>query len=151
MLEYVRLNESSLDSVVRKYVEYYNQAENGCWTFEQARKRIHQVMTMEDALCCLQYDGQRLTGFLMGYFKEFDDGRDFYIEEIVIFAGCQNKGYGTELMKHIESMAAIGGAGHVELICVNDPHHMHFYKKLGYSGAESLTVMGKRTRPGGNL
>ena len=46
-MEYIKLTEENLDEVVRNYVDYYNNCEDGCWTYEKAYKRIHQVMTIE--------------------------------------------------------------------------------------------------------
>ncbi len=54
------------------------------------------------------------TGFVMGYYKEFDDLKAYFLEEIVIFTGFQNKGYGTL-----------------------------FLQELGFYPATNLTMMGK--------
>ncbi len=51
MIEYVKMNDDNMDCVIKKYIEYYNNVENGCWSYEKAYKRIHQVMTMEGSLC----------------------------------------------------------------------------------------------------
>ena len=142
-MEYIKLTENNLDKVVRNYVEYYNTCEDGCWTYEKAYKRIHQVMTIEGAECMVQYDGENMTGFVMGYYKEFDDLKAYFLEEIVIFAGFQNKGYGSAFLEEVECVIKENGAEHVELISVNDEHHMYFYKKLGYYAASNLAMMGK--------
>lgn len=142
-MEYVELTGENIDEVVRKYVEYYNSREDGCWTYEKAYKRIHQVMTIEDAECMVQYDAGAMTGFVMGYYKEFDDLKAYFLEEIVIFAECQNKGYGTAFLAELEEVVKKNGAEHMELISVNDEHHMHFYRKAGFYNASNLTMMGK--------
>lgn len=142
-MEYRKLTEDSLNSVVHKYVDYYNSCEKGCWTYEKAHKRIHQVMTIEDAECMVQFENGEMTGFLMGYYKEFDDLKAYFLEEIVVFSEYQNKGYGTALLTELEKMVRQNGAEHIELISVNDEHHMHFYKKLGFYSASNLTMMGK--------
>ncbi|MGN0203972.1 MAG: GNAT family N-acetyltransferase [Coprococcus sp.] len=143
ILEYVELSEKNLDSVICKYIDYYNSCEEGCWTYEKAHKRIHQVMTMEDAMCIVQYDNGEVIGFLMGYYKEFDDLKAYFLEEIVIFSNYHNQGYGTALLMELERIIRNNGAEHIELISVNDEHHMHFYKKLGFYSAGNLTMMGK--------
>ena len=142
-MKYTRLTEENLSDVVRAYIVYYNNCEDGCWTYEKAYKRIHQVMTMEDAECFMQLDGENMTGFVMGYYKEFDDLKAYFLEEIVIFDGFQNKGYGSAFMTELESMVRKNGVEHIELISVNDEHHMHFYKKLGFYAANNLSMMGK--------
>lgn len=79
----------------------------------------------------------------MGYYKEFDDLKAYFLEEIVIFAAYQNKGCGAALMQELEAVVRRNGVEHLELISLNDEHHMHFYKKLGFYGASNLVMMGK--------
>lgn len=143
-MKYREMTADDLKPVAKKYLEYYNGQEDGCWTFEKAYKRIHQVLTIEDAYCMLQYDdGGELVGFLMGYYKQFDDLKAYFLEEIVIFSGKQNSGYGTAFLQELERLILQNGASHIELISVNDERHMHFYKKLGFYAAANLSMMGK--------
>lgn len=142
-MEYVKLTEENMEGVVLNYVNYYNTCEGGCWTYEKAYKRIHQVMTIEDSECFVQYDDGKMSGFVMGYYKEFDDLKAYFLEEIVIFAEYQNKGYGAAFMEELERVVRQNGVEHLELISVNDEHHMYFYKKLGFYAASNLAMMGK--------
>lgn len=143
MIKYLRMDKINIFDVVNEYVNYYNNYENGFWTKEKAYKRIHQIMSMDDSLCYLQYDDDKLVGFVMSYYKEFDDLKALYIEEIVVFKEYQNKGYGKEMMNHIEKEAINSGVEHIELLSVNDAHHKHFYESLGYYSASNLSLMGK--------
>ena len=143
MIEYVDLTDENLESVICRYVQYYNGCENGCWTREKAYKRIHQVVTAQDSECAAQYDGGELVGFFMGYYKEYDDLRAYFLEEIVVFAGRQNQGYGTAMLAELERRARQNGAEHIEFLSVNDAHHRHFYEKAGFYAAGNLVVMGK--------
>lgn len=65
------------------------------------------------------------------------------IREIVIFAAYQNKGYGTALLQEIERRARERGAEHIELVSVNDAHHMRFFSSFGMYAVSNLNVMGK--------
>lgn len=143
-MTYSVMTEAEIDQIVRQYVDYYNNHEDGCWTFEKSYRRIHQMLTIEDSLCLIQWDNaQRMTGFLIGYFKEFDDLRAYYLEEIVIFAQYQNKGYGTLFLRELETRILAHGATHLELTSVNDAKHHHFYTKFGMYAATNLNLMGK--------
>ena len=142
-MEYVKLTETNLNDVINSYIDYYNNCEDGCWTYEKAYKRIHQVMTIEGAECMVQCDKGEIVGFLMGYYKEFDDLRAYFLEEIVVFVSQQNKGYGTALMTELEKKVRANGIEHIELISVNDEKHSHFYGKLGFYAANNLVMMGK--------
>lgn len=95
-------------------------------------------------MCMLQYDDQEEpVGFLMGYYKEFDDITGYFLEEIVIFLGQQDKGYGTAFLQELERVILAAGAVHVGLSSVNDEQHKHFYSKLGYYIAGNFIEMGK--------
>ena len=61
----------------------------------------------------------------------------------MIFAAYQNKGYGTALLQEIERCARERSAEHIELVSVNDAHHMQFYSSFGMYAASNLKVMGK--------
>ena len=143
-MKYLLMNESDVEEIARLYMDYYNNHEDGCWKFEKACKRIRQMVTIEDSLCLIQKDDEsNTTGFVIGYFKEYDDISVYYLEEIVIFADYQNKGYGKQLLNEIEKRVLEYGAEHIELTSVNDEHHMHFYKGFGMYAATNLKIMGK--------
>ena len=43
---------------------------------------------MEDSMCMLQIDDNNtITGYLMGYYKEYDEIRGYFLEEIVTLVG----------------------------------------------------------------
>lgn len=143
MIEYAVLDETNIPDIANKYVEYYNLHEGGCWTLEKAYKRIHQIVSIEDSYCLIQQDHQEITGFAIGYFKQYDDLTAYYLEEIVIFAAQQNKGYGKAFLSELERAAKERGAEHMELVSVNDELHMHFYMACGMYAANNLRIMGK--------
>ncbi|WP_022780050.1 GNAT family N-acetyltransferase [Butyrivibrio sp. AE3009] len=143
-MNYRLMTEQDLAYVVEKNIEYYNTAEDCCWTYEKAYKRIHQVLTMEDSMCMVQIDDNNsITGYLMGYFKEFDDIRGYFLDEIVIFLGYQGKGYGSDFLKTLEQEVCKNGASIIELNSVNDEMHKHFYSKLDFYETKNFVMMGK--------
>ena len=95
-------------------------------------------------MCLVQMDDDNnITGYLMGYFKEFDDIRGYFLEEVVIFKEFQGKGYGTDLMKTLEQEVRKNDASIIELNSVNDEMHKHFYSKLSYYETKNFVMMGK--------
>ena len=143
-MNYRLMTEQDLAYVVEKNIEYYNTVEDCCWIYEKAYKRIHQVLTMEDSMCMVQLDdNDSITGYLMGYFKEFYDIRGYFLDEIVIFKGFQGKGYGTDFIKVLEQEVSKNGASIIELNSVNDEMHKHFYSKLYYYETKNFVMMGK--------
>lgn len=101
-MEVREMKLSDIKAVLPMYLAYYNDQEDGCWTEESAGKRIHQVLSMEDSYSLILEDGNLVLGFVMGYFKQYDDIVGYTLEEIVIAFEHQNKGIGSALLQEIE-------------------------------------------------
>lgn len=142
-MNYKKLTKDLLDLVIKEYIDYYNEFEEGIWTYDLAYKKITQIMTIEDSLCLVQYDGDRPVGFLMAYYMTYDDLVGLFIDEILIFKDQHRKGYGRAFMTYVQDLAKKDGASMVELISVNDRAHLKFYRSLGYYKADNLVLMGK--------
>jgi len=50
------MNVGDIDLVLPLYIEYYNTYEDSCWTEETAKKRIKQVLTIEDSYSLIMKD-----------------------------------------------------------------------------------------------
>ena len=142
---YKKMTAADVDRIARLYMDYSNQHEGGCWTHEKACRRIRQIVTIEDPLCLIQQDDAgNTTGFAIGYLKPYDDLTSYWLEEIVVLAEHQNKGYGRQFLHEIEQHARAHSAKLIELASVNDEHHMRFYTTSGMYPASNLKIMGKQ-------
>ena len=124
-------------------MDYYNTYEDGEGTIETTTKRIHQVMTREDAFGLLLEDKGKLLGFAMGYFEQYDDCQAYDLIEIVVAGERQNQGLGTAFMQELERQVRERGAMLIQLQSVNDEKHEHFYDKLGFKNAKNLVLKTK--------
>ena len=79
----------------------------------------------------------------MGYVKEYDDLKSYFLAEIVIFKEYQDKGLGTLFIKELENNLLEMGVRMIELLSVNDNRHMGFYEKLSFAKASNLKIMSK--------
>ena len=135
------MNIEDIDLVLPLYIEYYNKYENSCWTETTAKKRIQQVLTIDDSFSLIMKDDNDMVcGFVMGYFKQYDDILGYTLEEIVISYQYQNKGLGSTLLATLESKVKERGASCVELQAVNDEMHEKFYSKMGYSNVKNFVM-----------
>lgn len=137
------MSEKDLDLITSLYVKYYNENEDGSWTFEKAYRRIRQVLLTPDSYCLIQEINGLYTGFLMGFIKEYDDLKSYFLEEIVIFNEYQNKGLGSLFLKELESHLLEVDVSLIELMSVNDEKHRHFYKKFSFAKVSNLMIMSK--------
>lgn len=137
------MSEKDLDLITSLYVKYYNENEDDSWTFEKAYRRIRQVLLTPDSYCLIQEINGLYTGFLMGYIKEYDDLKSYFLEEIVIFNEYQNKGLGSLFLKELESHLLEMDVSLIELMSVNDEKHRHFYEKFSFAKVSNLMIMSK--------
>lgn len=142
-MNYILLNKKDLDVITSLYVTFYNDYEEGTWTFEKAYKRIRQVLLTPDSYCLIQEINGIYTGFLMGYIKEYDDLKSYFLEEIVIFKEYQDKGLGSLFIKELQSRLLEMDVSMIELMSLNDEKHRHFYEKFSFAEASNLTIMSK--------
>ena len=135
------MDRKDIDLVVPFYIEYYNNYEDGCWTEETAKRRIRQVLTMEGAYSLVMKDDEGdVCGFVMGYYKQYDDIVGYTLEEILITHKYQNKGYGSMLLVELEARVKEAGASCVELQAVKDEMHERYYGKAGYCDAKNFVL-----------
>lgn len=132
------MNVEDIYKVLDLYINYYNKVEGSSWNEKTAYKRIHQVISMEDSFSLIAQDKTNTLGFVMGYFKQYDDIIGYTLEEIVIDYKFQNRGYGTALVKRLENYVKDMRASCVELKAVNDKMHDNFYGKIGYQDSSSF-------------
>lgn len=143
-MEYRPFTLEDLPQTAKLYVDYYyNTYEDGEGTIETTTKRIHQVMTREDAFGLLLEDKGKLLGFAMGYFEQYDDCQAYDLIEIVVAGERQNQGLGTAFMQELERQVRERGAMLIQLQSVNDEKHEHFYDKLGFKNAKNLVLKTK--------
>ena len=130
-----------IELVLPLYIEYYNKYEDSCWTEATAKKRIKQVLTIEDSFSLIMKDDNDVVyGFVMGYFKQYDDIVGYTLEEIIISHRYQNQGLGSLLLATLESKVKEAGAACVELQAVNDEKHEKFYGKAGFGNVRNFVM-----------
>ena len=134
------MNVEDIDSILPLYIDYYNNHEDGCWTETTAKTRIKQVLNIEDSFSLIMKDDDIVYGFVMGYFKQYDDIVGYTLEEIIISYQYQNQGLGSKLLAALEEKVKEAGASCVELQAVNDEMHEKFYGKAGYSNAKNFVL-----------
>lgn len=130
-----------IDLIVPLYIEYYNNHEGGCWTEENAKRRIRQILTIDGSYSLMMKDDEgEVCGFVMGYYKQYDDIVGYTLEEILIAPKYQNKGYGSALLAELEARVKETGASCVELQAVKDEMHERYYGKAGYHDAKNFVL-----------
>ena len=135
------MTPDDVQSVIPLYINYYNTHEGSCWTGETAQCRITQVITINGSYSLIMRDDEdNVIGFVMGYFKQYDDIVGYTLEEIIIAYEHQHKGLGTLLLNELENRVREKGASCVELQAVKDDLHEQYYGKAGYKDASNFVL-----------
>ncbi len=96
---------------------------------------------MDDSFSLIMKDDNHIVyGFVMGYFKQYDDIVGYALEEIIILYQYQNKGLGSLLLSTLELKVKEMGASCIELQAVNDEMHEKLYEKTGYSNVQNFVM-----------
>lgn len=143
-MDYRVMSVDDIDRVIPLYIDYYNTVDGSGWTRDTVYKRLHQVMSREDAYCLIAEENGEPAGFVVGYYEQYDDLFAYDLVEIVVARERQSKGLGAELMLELEKRVKAAGAPLIQLTSENDGMHEHFYmEKLGYKGVENFVLMSK--------
>ena len=135
------MNINDIDLVIPLYIDYYNNHKDSCWTETTAKKRIMQVLKIDDSFSLIMRDDNDVVcGFVMGYFKQYDDIIGYTLEEIVISYDYQNKGLGSLLLSTLENKVKEAGTSCIELQAVKDEMHEKYYGKAGYNDAKNFVM-----------
>ena len=137
-MTYREIHLDNFQEIVPLYMHYYNTWENGQWTADTARKRIHQVVSREDAFGLIAMEDGVPVGFAVGNCVQYGDGVTYDLNEIVIAKEFQGQGRGTQLIRELAARAKEKGAFLMQLESVNDGMHAHFYHKCGFYDANNL-------------
>ncbi|MCR5704337.1 MAG: GNAT family N-acetyltransferase [Eubacterium sp.] len=139
-MEIRKMTQNDITSVIPLYINYYNNQEGSCWNEGTATKRIRQVMSIDDSYALILINKEEVIGFVMGYFKQYDDIVGYTLDEIVIAYEHQNKGFGSMLLHELEERVKELGASCVELQAVSDKMHERYYGKAGYHDANNFVM-----------
>lgn len=139
-MKYTIFTKENVNDIIPLYIHYYNEKEEGEWTEDTVYKRICQMISREDSFGLLMRDKDRIIGFALGYFEQYDDGITYTLIEIVIADEYQSQGYGTKLVNELERQVKNMGAFQINLLSVNDDNHDRFYGRLGFKNATNLVL-----------
>ncbi|MBX9257010.1 GNAT family N-acetyltransferase [Desmonostoc muscorum CCALA 125] len=138
------LSTEYLDQCAYLYVEVFNsQPWNEQWTFNTVKTRLFEIMNTPGFVGFV-FKQDELLGFLAGYCKQGQKGKNFYLEEICVRPHKQRQGIGTKLLnKLVDTLTAIE-VNRVYLLTNNDGQAEAFYKKHGYQRKQEMIFMTKQ-------
>lgn len=138
-LHYRQMQANDIENVTPLFIQYWNHT-GDCWTAELVRRRIWQTLGAPDSYCLIAECNEAAVGFALGRFETFSDMTVYNLAEIIVAEEYQNLGVGTSVMAELERRVKDMGAAMIQLICINDEMHAHFYGKLGYATSDPIRL-----------
>ena len=98
------------------------------------KKELKKILKLEDNLCFLVYDNDKLVAYLVGDFKTLNDSRFvYYISYFYVLENYRGNGLGSQILKMVINRCKKLGMAFVLLTCdTYDPKVVNFYKKHGF-------------------
>lgn len=127
---------------IRKYLEtdlyemanvissgYQCEPWNEDWSQEEGMKSILSFLGIPASLGLVGIIDGIIVAALVGHFEVYR-GEQFFINHICVLPEYQKKGYGTQMLKHLEELMRKRGCKHLELMTLHK--EMDFYIKNKY-------------------
>ncbi|USB33922.1 GNAT family N-acetyltransferase [Paenibacillus sp. YPG26] len=127
------------------YIRVFNSEPwNETWTDHTAVERLTDLLDTPKSLGFLLYDQDNLIGFVAGNSKKSYAGLTFYLAELCISNQIHGKGYGSKLIRHLETELQKRGIQSIYLLTSNGGLAEKFYLKNGYTINEHRIIMNKK-------
>lgn len=144
MLEFKEITQAHIDALSVLFAETFNAPPwNESWSAEAAKKRLHQLICVEDFYGICAYSGQELCGLILGSSEQYFDGMTFQIKEFCVKNSLRGKNLGSQLLDEFEFRLKQQGIIRVTLLTVRHNATEGFYSRRGYAPCTDMILMEK--------
>lgn len=141
---YKKISEDMLDEIIELFIETFNSEPwNDNWTIQTSFKRLHPIVLTEEFLGLSAYQDNRICGFVMGFFEQYCDEKEFLIKEFAIKNTDRGRGFGSQLLMEFERRLREKGVKKITLLTLKGNLTEHFYEKNGFKTNLKMAFMDK--------
>lgn len=140
--DFKQITRDYVEEIIDKYIAF-REEEDEKWEYEDAKMRIEQLVFVLGSYCIMIIKNDEIIGFALGFFKQFDTVKIYYLEEILIGKKFRNHGYGTMLLKKLEQDLKSSGCNKITLLTTHSDEHRRFYERLGFVDNDFLRPLKK--------
>lgn len=136
---------SKLEEYTNLFVRVFNNPPwCDSWTYQTAKKRIHDMMSAPTFFGLSLYKDNTCIGIIFGQKEQFYNGVHFQIQEFCIDTNYQSMGYGTKLLNEFISKLESIEVYQVYLITSKGEKTEKFYNHKGFETSKNMIVMFKK-------
>jgi len=141
---YKKISEDMLKEIIEVFIEAFNSEPwNDSWTVKTSYKRLYPIVLTEGFLGLSAYQDNKMCGFVMGYFEQYCDEKQFVIKEFAIRNVGRGQGVGSKLLMEFEQRLREKGVKKITLLTLKGNLTEHFYEKSGFETDNKIIFMDK--------
>ena len=123
------MNRSDIPALVKMSRENMASIIRSAWGLEWRDEPLLEWLMSKD----VETEVAMLEGDIAGYVSLEVVDRYIFVTSIQLWRNLQHRGFGTEIMKHVETMALVAGYEGVELVVqMTNDGALRFYRHMGY-------------------
>lgn len=115
------------------FVNAYREVYDEEWTVQRGEARLAEILHSGKSYCLVLTLDDVLSGFLFARPYTWHDGRRLWIEELVLDAECRGKGWGRQMLRTLDGIAAANGVRGFSLISEENSRAHELYVRGGYT------------------
>ena len=129
MIHFRSMNRSDIPALVKMSRENMASIIRSAWGLEWRDEPLLEWLMSKD----VETEVAMFEGDIAGYVSLEVVDRYIFVTSIQLWRDLQHRGYGTEIMRHVEAKALEAGYEGVELVVqMTNEGAMHFYRHMGY-------------------
>jgi ribosomal protein S18 acetylase RimI-like enzyme len=129
MIKFRAMNRSDIPALVKMSRDNMASIIRSAWGLEWRDEPLLEWLMSKD----VDTEVAMIDGDIAGYVSLEIIDRYIFVTSIQLWKGLQHRGFGTEMMRHVESKAADAGYEGVELVVqMTNDVGLRFYRHLGY-------------------
>ncbi|MBA7654573.1 hypothetical protein ES703_62454 [subsurface metagenome] len=126
-------------------IEFAKSPYNEKWIRSSSLNRIKEYLKKGSDVFVAE-SNKKILGFVIVESFLWDDGRVYFIDEVVVKKEFQAKGVGNLLINFIEKLAKKNRAKRIELMAVKDSYAFKFYNKLKFNQLKNFVYLTKKLK-----
>jgi ribosomal protein S18 acetylase RimI-like enzyme len=129
MIQFRPMNRSDIPALVKMSRDNMASIIRSAWGLEWKDEPLLEWLTSKD----VETEVAMFDGDLAGYVSLETVDRYIFVTSIQLWKEQQHRGFGTEIMRHVEQKAVDSGYEGVELVVqMTNEGALHFYRHMGY-------------------
>ena len=139
-----KFEESDLEPCARILMSVYNNETWQCfWSFEKAKEYLKEIIDFKNFIGFTLLVDNEVKGAILCRERTWWDNNEIFVEEMFVSPELQRQGYGTALLKTIESYIKDKGLAGLTLLTNRYTQAPNFYRKNGFCDGEHVLFMYK--------